>query len=793
MEAMESNSRALSSKVDEIHLSVTSLRSVGEKIMGFICTFPNEVRELLQSIVQADWRTYQATLQIQERLAHSPTTLHESNIRFTNVLGEYRELPYEYFCQWEPFEGFLRAQFRNKPGENKVLKDQFYIIDAKDNRKIIRKEHWSRSIFQVSEDDVARRQIEDDLRLYGSRPEPPDTVEVDEYSQLANLPLKRNASDFEAADDRPAKLRKKRKSKEFNYQTLTVMDWNAGVSPLDARLNQSAVPSTAAALDQQESTNPVSHPLTQEIDEIKVFRNVHMAIAPSPKHTNPPLEPVEGLDFGAQIYYRNIMDRFPVIPRYLASRLSQANCDRAERLRREKESAQTEYEVDERTWHTGQRELEERRNDEGRKAENIEKLNSQIQILQGMIDDYKTNGFVMPKSGLIFGFTGGFTSPSESPACLEFWERRFLPSHSLKIEHMEQELRVLEADKQCYHWELASSNGNDHIWESTRMEQEFPELGADMQCYHWELTSSNGNDHSWKSFQLQQASQNRDDLLLDHVPSPSSLPSQFAVSATTLLPLAEDCRPPPPVHFWTHGSRSSRPASVHSRSSSMNSSLHGSPVFDPQEQDLTFASKLPASTAGSRQSFPALPPAPVELGKLNDIRDAYAKIKNLAKSFHEDVPLRPLSDFQYDGKNAVQTLMSQQHKSLSSSMGNDLLGVDVKENMDNYLGSLKEGKVKSLRELVDWNSAHAEEALTKEYPNQELLEKGLTFGDSVETREKLTAHAEAVAASFDEVVSKYDIDVIIAPGDCMLSEYAAAGGQSSLYDYIFLPFTNILT
>ena len=430
----------------------------------------------------------------------------------------------------------------------------------------------------VSEDDVARRQIEDDLRLYGSRPEPPDTVEVDEYSQLANLPLKRNASDFEAAVDRPAKLRKKSKTKEFNYQTLTVMDWNAGVSPLDAWLNQSAVPSTAAALDQQESTNPVSHPLTQEIDEIRVFRNVHMAIAPSPKHTNPPLEPVEGLDFGAQIYYRNIMDRFPVIPRYLASRLSQANCDRAERLRREKERAQKEYEVDERTWHTGQRELEERR-----KAENIEKLNSQIQMLQGMINDYKTNRFVMPKSGLIFGFTGGFTSPSESPACLEFWERRFLPSHSLKIEHMEQELRVLEADKECYHWELASSNGNDH---------------------------------SWKSFQLQQASQNRDDLLLDHAPSPSSLPSQFAVSATTPLPLVEDCTPPPPVHFWTHGIQSSRPASVHSRSSSMNSSLHGSPVFDPQEQDLTFASKLPASTAGSRQSFPALPPAPIELGKV---------------------------------------------------------------------------------------------------------------------------------------------------------------------------------
>lgn len=145
---------------------------------------------------------------------------------------------------------------------------------------------------------------------------------------------------------------------------------------------------------------------------------------------------------------------------------------------------------------------------------------------------------------------------------------------------------------------------------------------------------------------------------------------------------------------------------------------------------------------------------------LDDTRVAYAKIKSLAKSFHDNVPLHLLSDFEYDGKDAAQTLMS----------------ADLKDNMDNYLGSLKEGKVKCLQELVDWNFAHAEEALTEEYPNQELLEQGLTFGDSVETREKLTAHSKAVAENFDEMIEKYDIDVIIAPGDCMLSEYAAAGG-----------------
>lgn len=117
--------------------------------------------------------------------------------------------------------------------------------------------------------------------------------------------------------------------------------------------------------------------------------------------------------------------------------------------------------------------------------------------------------------------------------------------------------------------------------------------------------------------------------------------------------------------------------------------------------------------------------------------------------------------------------------------------------MDEYLGSLTEGKVKSLRELVQWNKEHAKEALTDghenlfqyldceltfcatEYPNQIMLEQGLAFPDSVEAREKPLAHSKAVAAHFNEMIEKYDIDIIIAPGDCMLSVYSAAGGKHS--------------
>ena len=69
--------------------------------------------------------------------------------------------------------------------------------------------------------------------------------------------------------------------------------------------------------------------------------------------------------------------------------------------------------------------------------------------------------------------------------------------------------------------------------------------------------------------------------------------------------------------------------------------------------------------------------------------------------------------------------------------------------------------------------------LQSEYPFQILLEAGLAFGDSAEAREKPLAHSTAVAANFDKMIEEYKIDVNIAPGDCMLSTYAAAGGESS--------------
>ena len=274
------------------HTTIVNIRSLAEQVMAFVGTFTNEVRGLLHSIVQADWRTYQAVLQLHERLARSPSFSGGSYLRFTNALGEYRELPYEFFCHWEPFEGFPFAQFKGKPGENKVLQGHFHIIDPTNHKAIIEEEHWSRSISQgktlemsmimshlqvvagrcprsdcvgadckitnkagqaicsachlsfftastglenalsytlISDDEVARQQADEDMRLYGSRPEPPDVIHVHDPTGLAKPPSKRTASDFQGAIDRPVKIRKKSDDHAFSHETVTALDWNGGL------------------------------------------------------------------------------------------------------------------------------------------------------------------------------------------------------------------------------------------------------------------------------------------------------------------------------------------------------------------------------------------------------------------------------------------------------------------------------------------------------------------------------------------------------------------------------------
>ena len=195
------------------------------------------------------------------------------------------------------------------------------------------------------DENIAQKQVREDIHTFGSRPEPTEYTEIDEDNDLCKLqlPRKQSAAALEERLDSPAKVRKEVESRQT--YSVTAMDWNSGASHLDAWLNQSAIPAAAPAIKekQEEMKDPPdtsnSSTAAQEMEEMKVFRNVHICSDSEPVIDGRHLESADELansELDTQIYYRNILDRYPGLPSYLALRLARANRDRAERLRQSK-------------------------------------------------------------------------------------------------------------------------------------------------------------------------------------------------------------------------------------------------------------------------------------------------------------------------------------------------------------------------------------------------------------------------------------------------------------------------
>ena len=99
--ATDAGLEAVIERTKATQTSLMALQNIAQHVLDFVRTFPQEIRDRLQAMTQADWRTYQAVLRIQDHFTHMPNAQYASYIEFTNALGEHRSLPYEYFCHWE--------------------------------------------------------------------------------------------------------------------------------------------------------------------------------------------------------------------------------------------------------------------------------------------------------------------------------------------------------------------------------------------------------------------------------------------------------------------------------------------------------------------------------------------------------------------------------------------------------------------------------------------------------------------------------------------------------------------
>ena len=192
------------------------------------------------------------------------------------------------------------------------------------------------------ENEVARRQYEQDVRLYGNRSGPMDDIEVDIQTELANSPTKDVIRGLETIDD-IEEVHNIESNPEID-EANTYPDTNAGANPLSAWLAQSALPSVVPMrshpLEQSPSTEV--NLVKEEIKEIEVFRYVHLVSNPkvgAHATETTKVEDVSDLELPSQIYYRNIVDRYPLLPTYLARRLAEANSSRADRLSRQRVEA----------------------------------------------------------------------------------------------------------------------------------------------------------------------------------------------------------------------------------------------------------------------------------------------------------------------------------------------------------------------------------------------------------------------------------------------------------------------
>lgn len=168
---------------------------------------------------------------------------------------------------------------------------------------------------------------------------------ADEVEHLIKPPLKRSASESGAAEGRSAPSGSRSDSRIPDNDNPSVMDWNAGESPLLAWLNRIATPAAAAEdtwfnnYQQDPHITKGEEILNQEKQDIEVFKNIHISTSSQSITMStfyPGTDGGSDLELPAQIYYRNIKDRYPSLPHFLTRRLAIANVNRATRLEQQR-------------------------------------------------------------------------------------------------------------------------------------------------------------------------------------------------------------------------------------------------------------------------------------------------------------------------------------------------------------------------------------------------------------------------------------------------------------------------
>ncbi|KAH8661518.1 hypothetical protein BGZ60DRAFT_517255 [Tricladium varicosporioides] len=127
------------------------LEALLKQLIQVLGEFSAITLQLLQRLLRTDLEIYALLRQLRSSLPLRPTCSVQDSIHFTDALGRSQCLPYQWFRHWGIFESMLKCQFKNLPGERRVLNRQFHILNTRNPNFFIDETKWERSIFPGSQ------------------------------------------------------------------------------------------------------------------------------------------------------------------------------------------------------------------------------------------------------------------------------------------------------------------------------------------------------------------------------------------------------------------------------------------------------------------------------------------------------------------------------------------------------------------------------------------------------------------------------------------------------------------
>lgn len=112
------------------------------------------------------------------------------------------------------------------------------------------------------------------------------------------------------------------------------MDWNAGLTGLEAWLAQSAMPMNEPPLPEKDELQQDIQQRQRELKDLQSLQKIHfVALAPDTKPLTLGIPQYRKMPLESQIYLRKIADKFPALPMNLTERFAKSSVARKNRLK----------------------------------------------------------------------------------------------------------------------------------------------------------------------------------------------------------------------------------------------------------------------------------------------------------------------------------------------------------------------------------------------------------------------------------------------------------------------------